>query len=388
MYSRIINPPTKTSLFLFGPRGVGKTTWIQSTFPHALYFDLLKAETFNFFLANPSRLEHAIPPDHKDWIIIDEIQKVPQLLDEVHRLIENKKLKFILTGSSARKLRRSGVNLLAGRALTFYLHPLTSIELQSDFDLHHALEFGTLPQIFSAENQKHYLHSYVKTYLEQEISQEGIARNLDAFARFLETASFSQGSSLNMSSIARESAIGRKMAQNYFAALEDLLIGVRLPPFSKRAKRKLVASDKFYLFDTGVYRAIRPTGPFDQPEFIGGIALETLFFQNLRAINDYYQLNYNLFYWRTVSGTEVDFVAYGDKGIKAFEIKSKKNISNQDLRGLKTFLLDYPQAKGYIIYGGDIKQYRHNIEIWPATKALQNLPQILQNSTNLHWSHL
>lgn len=319
-----------------------------------------------------------IPEGFNDWVVVDEIQKIPQLLDEVHRLIEEKHYKFILTGSSARKLRRGGVNLLAGRAVIHHLHPLTVQELGKDFNLKEYLEFGGLPGVFSAENKTHYLKSYVQSYLQQEIIQEGISRNLSAFARFLETASFSQGSVLNMSEVARETSIGRRATENYFSALEDLLIGVRLPVFTKRAKRKLVSHHKFYYFDTGVYRAVRPLGPFDQPEFIAGIALESLFFQNLRAINDYLNLDYNLYYYRTAAGSEVDFIAYGKRGIKAFEIKSKKDIFPSDLTGLKTFLADYPMAKGYVLYGGNLKRHKQGIEIWPISEALKSLPEILK----------
>lgn len=377
MYSRLLSAPEQKSFFLFGPRGTGKTTWVRSKFPRALYFDLLKAETYNFFLANPTRIEESIPDDFHDWIIIDEIQKIPELLDEVHRLIEDKHYKFILTGSSARKLRRGGVNLLAGRALIYSMHPLTATELREDFKLKEYLQFGGLPGITTVEDKMNFLKSYVQSYLQQEVIQEGISRNLGAFARFLETASFSQGSVLNMSEVAREASVGRRMAENYFCALEDLLIGVRLPVFSKKAKRKLISHNKFYFFDTGIYRAIRPVGPFDQPEYIGGIAFESLFFQNLRAINDYLNLNYTLFYYRTVSGIEVDFIAYGNRGLKAFEVKSKRNIFSEDLIGLKTFLSDYPRAKGYMIYGGGLKGHKEGVEIWPATDALKSLPKIL-----------
>lgn len=382
MYSRIIKPPQKTSFFLFGPRGVGKTTWIKENFAQDLYFDLLKAETYNHFITNPTRLEKMIPPDYQRWVIIDEIQKIPALLDEVHRLIEEKKLKFILTGSSARKLRRGGVNLLAGRALTYYLHPLTAVELGNDFSFQTGLKFGALPQVFSAENKHKYLQSYIQTYLQQEVLQERITRNLGAFSRFLEIASFSQGSILNMSAVAREASVGRRMAEDYFTALKDLLISIDLPPFTKKAKRKLMRKDKFYLFDSGVYQALRPTGPFDYPQEIGGMAFETLFLQNLRALNDYLNLGYKIYYWKTVSGVEVDFVIYGEKGIKAFELKSKTKVTKKDFRGLKTFLKDYPQAKGYLLYGGDKKEYHQGIKVLPAEAALKGLPKVLDLRVN------
>ena len=377
MYSRLLRLPKNKSFFLFGPRGVGKTTWVKENFPKAIYLDLLNAQTYNRLLVSPLRLSESIPADFADWIIVDEVQRIPELLNEVHRLIETFRYKFILTGSSARKLRRGGQNLLAGRALTYYMHPLTAIELGADFSLSDCLNYGALPSIFKEFDKQKYLAGYVQTYLQQEVIQEGISRNLSAFARFLETASFSQGSVLNVSEVGREASVGRKVVEDYFCALEDLLVGVKLPIFSKRAKRKLVAHNKFYYFDVGVYRSIRPVGPLDQPEMVGGVALESLFFQNLRAINHYFNLNYKLFYYRTVAGVEVDFIAYGSRGLKAFEIKSKKTISRSDLTGLATFLKDYPMTKCYLIYGGSERRYFGNIEVIPFVEALKDLPNIL-----------
>lgn len=377
MYSRLLTPPVQNSFFLFGPRGTGKTTWVKNTFPNALYFDLLNAETYNYFLVNPTRLEKSIPAAFSGWIVIDEIQKIPQLLDEVHRLIETKRYVFILTGSSARKLRRGGVNLLAGRAVTHHLHPLTAFELGSAMNLEEYLQFGGLPAVFSAKNKTDYLHSYVQTYIQQEVIQEGVSRNLGAFARFLETASFSQGSVLNITEVGREAAVGRKVVEDYFCALEDLLVGVRLPIFAKRAKRRLIKHNKFYFFDVGIYQAIRPKGPLDGSEVIGGASLESLFFQNLRAINDYFNVGHTLYYYRTATGVEVDFIAYGEKGLIAFEIKSKKDVSSDDLYGLTSFIKDYPMAKGIMVYGGDHKRYDKGIEIWPIREALLHLPALL-----------
>lgn len=377
MYSRLLIPPAKTSFFLFGPRGVGKTTWVKNNFPNAVYIDLLRGETYNDLFPNPTRIEEKIPADFEGWIVIDEVQRVPELLNEVHRLIESKKYKFVLTGSSARKLRRGGVNLLAGRAITYFMHPLTVIELGKDFNLGNNLKYGCLPGVIENEDKKAYLESYIQTYLQQEVTQEGISRNLPAFARFLETASFSQGSVLNMSEVAREASVGRRMAEDYFCALEDLLIAVRIPVFSKKAKRKLVSHSKFYYFDAGLYRVIRPTSAFDQPEMTGGVALETLVLQNLRAINDYSKFKYKIYYYRTLAGVEVDFVLLGEKKLLAIEVKSKKKISRNDLTGLKTFQEDYPMAKGYVFYGGSQKMYFGNIEVWPVAEALKSLPELL-----------
>ncbi len=377
MYSRLLKPPQNKSFFLFGPRGTGKTTWVKSTFPNAVYIDLLEAEIFNDLLANPQRLENFIPKDFKNWIIIDEIQKIPELLDEVHRLIEKYKYKFILTGSSARKLRKKGVNLLGGRALTYSLHSLTSEELKDDFDLAYSLKYGCLPCVYTEEDPKAYLESYVKTYLEEEVRQEGLTRNLGTFSRFLEMASFSQGSVLNISSVARDCSIERKVVENYFSILEDLLIAYRIPVFTRKAKRRLVAHPKFYFFDVGVYRTLRPRGPLDMPEQIAGIAFETLFFQELLAINDALRKGYKIFYWRTSNNLEVDFILYGNKGIKAFEVKLIERVSKSMLSGLKAFLKDYPMAKAYFIYGGKRYMREGEIEILPVKETFKKLSLIL-----------
>lgn len=377
MYSRLIIPPKTKSFFLFGPRGAGKTTWVKSSFPKAVYLDLLEAEIFNDLLANPQRLENLIPKVFNDWIIIDEVQRIPELLNEIHRLIEKYKYKFILTGSSARKLRKKGHNLLGGRALTYAMHPLVATELGDDFDLSHSLKFGQLPCAYTEDDPRAYLESYVKTYLDEEVRQEGLTRNLGAFSRFLEAASFSQGSVLNISSVARDCAVERKVVENYFGILEDLLIAHRLPVFAKKAKRRLVSHAKFYFFDTGVYRTLRPTGPLDMPEQIEGAAFETLFFQELLAINDALGLGYTISYWRTSNDTEVDFVLYGNRGLKAFEIKRAGKVSSSMLSGLKSFLRDYPMASVYFIYGGQHYRREGKIEVLPINEALKKLPVIL-----------
>lgn len=379
MYSRLIKSPKDKSFFLFGPRGTGKTTWVKSSFTKALYLDLLEAELFNDLMANPQRLENFIPKNFNDWVVIDEVQRIPELLNEVHRLIEKNKYKFILTGSSARKIRRKGVNLLAGRALSCHLYPLTTGELGKDFNLSRSLAYGQLPCVYTEENPKAYLESYIKTYLEEEIRYEGLARNLGAFSRFLEAASFSQGSILNISSVARDCGVERKVVENYFTILEDLLIAYKIPVFSKRAKRRLAAHPKFYFFDAGIYRTLRPSGPLDLPEEIEGHAFETLFLQELLAINAYFELGYDIFYWMTANNIEVDFVLYGNKGIKAFEIKRTGKITGSMLRGLKAFQKDYPGAKLYFIYGGERRLRDGDIEIIPINNALKELSEILMS---------
>jgi predicted AAA+ superfamily ATPase len=382
MYQRIQKRPLEagSSFFLFGPRGTGKTTWLKEHFgsDENVYLDLLYGDLYTELLARPSRLETLIPDSSfSGWVILDEIQRVPALLNEVHRLIESRGLRFAMTGSSARSLRRQGVNLLAGRALTFHMHPLTAIELGPDFDLGGSIKFGHLPAIYGNKTPHEYLKSYVQTYLREEIQQEGLARRLDNFSRFLETASFAHGSPLNMAAVSREAALDRKVVENYFGVLEDLLIGCRLPVFTKRAKRRLVAHPKFYLFDAGVYRSIRPAGPLDTPEEIEGACLETLCFQELRAVNDLLGLGYEMFYWRTSDGTEVDFVLYGESGMFAFEVKRSRRYGRRDMSGLRAFKRDYPMARCYLLYGGSQQRVEDGISVMPIQDALVQLPAIL-----------
>ncbi|MBI2982070.1 MAG: ATP-binding protein [Deltaproteobacteria bacterium] len=377
MYTRSLKGPENKSFFLFGPRGTGKTSWVKRGYPEAIYLDLLRPDLFNDLLARPERLETMIPPHFNNWVIIDEVQKIPQLLSEIHRLIEDRRLKFILTGSSARKLRQKGVNLLAGRALTYSMHPLTIQEIGNDFKLDRALKTGLLPEAYLDVEPQLYLESYVKTYLKEEVQQEGITRNLGAFSRFLETASFSQASVLNISEVSRECSIDRKAAENYFGILEDLLIATRLPPFTKRAKRRMITHPKFFFFDTGVFRTLRPMGPVDKPEEAEGAALETLFFQELRALNDYHNLGYSLHYWRTSNQLEVDFIAYGPRGIRAFEIKRSSHLTRNDLSSLNRFLEEYPMSKVYLLYGGNNRSYEGKITTLPLEEGLKKLTELL-----------
>ena len=374
MFKRLfaIDKNSKHSFFLFGPRGTGKTTWLKANFPEEIYLDLLDSELSRALMSKPENLENYIPSDYRGWVILDEVQKIPSLLNEVHRLIEGKKYKFILSGSSARGLRRAGVNLLAGRALTYYFHPLTSEELAGHFSLEKSLKFGHLPMVYNTQDPKKFLNSYIQAYLKEEIQQEGLTRNLGDFSRFLETASFSQGEVLNISQVAKEAMLERKTVENYFKILEDLLIAERLPVFNKRAKRKLISHNKFYFFDTGVFRALRPSGPLDSNEEIDGPALETLFLQELRALNDYYDLDFKIYYWRSVAKLEVDFVLYGPKIFQAIEIKRKSVITDNDLRGLRAFSADYPEAKCYLFCMAKNIEYRGNITIIPIKKAFSN----------------
>ncbi len=375
MFNRVLALPLdqEHSIFLFGPRGTGKTSWIKEHLPRALYLDLLDFSTYGPLSANPSRLEQLIPSDYRGWVVIDEVQRVPELLNEVHRLIESKKYRFLLTGSSARSLRRSGVNLLAGRALRYQMHPLIIQELGTQFSLVQALTYGLLPAVMQHADPKRYLESYVQTYIREEVLQEGLTRNLGGFTRFLEVASFSQGQVLNVSEIARELGLNRLTVNNYFDILDDLLLSTRMPVFDQRAKRKVIAHQKFFFFDVGVYQTLRPRGPLDVKEESEGAALETLFLQSLSALNDYYGLDYKLYFWRTLAGDEVDFIIYGPKGLHAFEIKRSSQVASKSLKGLKNFGNDYPEARLYLLFLGTQKEYHGAIQAIPFEEALKGL---------------
>ena len=379
MFERLIKKPleSRKSFFLFGPRGTGKTTWLKHHLPDALFINLLQSEFYNRLSANPGHLRELIPPRHEERVIIDEVQRIPALLNEVHDLIESRKLDFVLTGSSARALRRKGVNLLAGRALTYFMHPLTVTEQQDAFDLRNSIQLGHLPARFNEDDPGKYLKDYVQTYLREEVMQEGLTRNIGHFSRFLEAASFSQGAIINVSNTAREAQVERPVAENYFSILEDLLLAVRLPVFSRKAKRQLTTHRKFYFFDAGVFRAIRPAGPLDSDAELDGPALETLTLQELRALNDYLGCEYGIYYWRTRTNLEIDFVLYGPHGLLAIEVKRSPQVQFKQTRALREFKKDYPPARCYVFYGGTVPQYIEDITVLPIEYALKNLDQIL-----------
>ncbi len=383
MFTRALQIPLeqRKSFFLFGPRGTGKTTWLAHRVPDALFINLLRSDFYLPLSANPAHLRALIGERPAGWIVIDEIQRVPELLNEVHDLIESKGHSFILTGSSARKLRRGAVNLLAGRALTYHMHPLIAAEQGEAFDLANSLNLGHLPARFSEPDPARYVRDYVQTYLREEIMQGGLTRNIGNFSRFLEVASFSQGSVLNISDVARDAHIQRSVAESYVSILEDLLIAVRLPVFTRRSKRQLITHSKFYYFDAGVFRAIRPTGPLDSAAEIDGPALETLVLQELRAVNDYHALGYDLHFWRTKHGLEVDFVLYGPRGLLALAVKRAKGVNSVDLRALREFRKDYPEASCIVLYGGAEHLVLDGIRILPIAGALRGLAQLLAGNT-------
>lgn len=347
---RFLQPPAG-GFFLFGPRGTGKSTWLAQVFPGALRFDLLAPEVLRALQARPERLRErlaAVP--EADTVVIDEIQKAPQLLDVVHALIEERpSLRFVLTGSSARKLRRGAANLLGGRLVSASMPPFMAAELGSAFELSRALAIGLVPLIWQAPDPQASLAAYASLYLQEEVQAEALVRQIGDFGRFLEVISFSQASQLNLAALAREAEIPRKRAESYLSILEDLLLSFRLPVFQRRAQRQLVQHQKFFYFDAGVYRALRPRGPLDAPQEIEGLALETLVAQHLRALCQLRRRGESLSFWRTRAGLEVDFVLYGPDRFWAIEVKRSHRIDRRDLAGLRAFGADYPEAERWLL---------------------------------------
>jgi uncharacterized protein len=374
MYQRAFKAPEQ-SFFLFGPRGVGKSTWIKHLFPNALVINLLEPNELRYYASYPERLRDLIQaaPDKKD-IVIDEIQKVPELLPLVHSLIEeDKTLRFVLTGSSSRKLKRTGANLLAARAQLCFMFPFLASELGQDFDIMHALEHGMIPLIYKSKDKLSTLQTYISLYLKEEVQEEGLVRHLGDFARFLEVISFSHASIINTSNISRECDVARKTCENYISILEDLLLAFTLPVFSKRAKRILSVHPKIYLFDCGVFKALRPKGPLDSFSELNGHALEGLVAQHLYAWVKSQIDSHTLSFYRTKSGLEVDFIVYGPKGFWAIEVKFSNKLHPQDLHGLQSFHQDYPECQPLLLYMGNKKIMMDNIMCLPVHDFLVNL---------------
>ena len=371
---RFFKPPS-SSYFLFGPRGTGKSLWTQTHYPEALRLDLLDPVSFRNYSSHPERLSELVGGSpRKKQVVIDEVQKVPELLSVVHSLLESRdKRQFILTGSSARKLKRSGVDLMAGRAVLRTFHPYMAAELGRRFDLGQATKIGLVPLVIEAAAPADVLASYATLYLREEVQAEGLVRNIGTFSRFLESASFSHGSVLNVSNVARDCQVERKTVEGYLEILEDLLLSYRLAVFTRRAKRALVTHPKFYFFDAGVYRSLRPHGPLDRPEEIDGPALEGLVLQHLRAWIAYGELKEELFYWRTRAGAEVDFIVYGAAGLTAIEVKNSARIKPEDLRGLRSFREDYPQSLGLFLYRGKERRKIDGVFCLPCDEFLAQL---------------
>jgi predicted AAA+ superfamily ATPase len=370
---RFFEPP-RQSFFLFGPRGTGKSTWLRHVFPDALVIDLLQPDVARELTARPERLRNLVRgAPRRSTVVLDEVQRVPELLNVVHALIESPdRRRFVLTGSSARKLRRGGVDLLAGRALVRTLHPFMAAEL-GRFDFNAALTRGLLPLVVAGERPDDVLRAYASLYLDEEVRLEGWARNVGAFARFLEAVSFSHAAVLNVANVARECQVERKTVAAYLEVLEDLLLSFRVPVFTRRAKRDTAAHPKLFLFDTGVFRSLRPRGPLDHPEAIDGVALEGLVAQHLRAWLAYRGDDAKLFFWRTRTGVEVDFVVYGAAGFWALEVKNTARVRPEDLRGLQAFAADYPQATLALLYRGTRRERHGRIWVLPVGEFLRTL---------------
>lgn len=363
------------SCFLFGPRGTGKSTLLQQRYPDALWINFLNPAEERTYSGRPERLYSLLATGKQRVIIIDEVQKVPAILTIIHDYIvsSHNRCQFILTGSNARKLKREGADLLAGRALKCLLYPFMAAELGQQFDFLHALQYGTLPVLLNVADPMAALEAYVGLYLKEEIQMEGLVRSLDDFSRFLEVISFSHAATLNITNIARECAVKRKTVENYITILEDLLLAYKLPVFTRKAKRELAQHPKFYLFDTGVFRTLRPTGPLDRVTEIEGAALEGLVAQHLYAWINYSAGQHKLYYWRTRSGVEIDFIIYGPLGLYAIEVKNATQIHSKDLKPLLNFHEDYPSAELILLYRGKETLREDGVLILPCEEFLKRL---------------
>jgi uncharacterized protein len=351
---------SKKSFFLLGPRATGKSSLIrQQLSPNVLVFDLLRTDIYLQLSANPSVLEHLIPPHlTTPIVVIDEVQRVPMLLNEVHRLIEEKGLRFLLTGSSARTLHKKGVNLLAGRAWEAQLFPLTSYEIP-DFNLQRYLQYGGLPSVYLSSDPQEELYAYVDTYLREEIQAESLVRKIPAFTRFLQTAALTSGHILNFTTIASDTSVPVSTIREYYHILEDTLLGFMLPAWTKTKKRKAVSAAKFYLFDLGVQRTLAGLKALEENTEQYGLAFEHLIALELRAYLSYKRIRENLCYWRSQQGHEVDFIV-GDT--IAIEVKATQKVTDKHFKGLKA-LAEENMCQRYLLISRDkINQYHNNLE--------------------------
>ena len=349
MYQRIykIEDEPEESLFLFGARQTGKTTLIRQRFPKAVFIDLLQSDIYTRLQNNPERLRQQIQTmPHGTTVIIDEIQQLPVLLNEIHWLISNCGTRFILCGSSARKLKRSGVNTLGGRALPCNLYPLVSREID-DFDIQKAVNLGMLPKIYTSSNPRRLMQAYVDIYLKEEIKAEALVRNLSSFTRFLETAAMTDGEIVNYKNIASDCGVSANTAKEYFNILIDTLIGYMIPPYTKSQKRRMVQASRFYFFDIGIVNHLLRRRDLMPGSAEYGHAFEHLVMQEIIAYNGYTHKDLRISYWRTYTGQEVD-VVLGDAEV-AIEIKSTDNIESRHLKGLKAFHDDFPSARLIVV---------------------------------------
>ena len=366
------------SLFLWGSRQTGKSTLLKARFPKARLYDLLKTDVRMAFQLRPALLrEECELLDEGELVIIDEVQKVPALLDEVHWLMENRGLRFILSGSSARKLRRSGANLLGGRALRCTLFPLVSAEIP-DFDLQRALNNGLLPRHYLVANPSKRIQAYIGDYLQQEIVEEAIVRQLDAFTRFLQVAALCNTEIVNYTNIAQECGVSAKTVREYFTILEETMLGFYLPAYTKVVKRKLIQSPKFYYFDVAIPNHLLHRIPLLPGTDIYGHALEHFIVQELRAFVSYtFGEDKTMSYWRTLDNKyEVDVLisdARSHQAEVAFEVKASDHVVSSDTKGLKAFSEEHPNAKLMLLSMEERPRMLNGIEIWPVAEFLPRL---------------
>ncbi|MBS0619983.1 MAG: ATP-binding protein [Verrucomicrobia bacterium] len=371
---RMLQPP-KGSYFLLGPRGTGKSTWLLHHYPQAMRIDLLLGEEERRFSAYPERIREvsaALPEG--STLILDEIQRVPKLLPEIHALIEEKRdIQYVMTGSSSRKLRRSVSDLLGGRALLRQMGPFLASELKEQFSLEKALKTGLIPLIWESSEPEDRLRDYLYLYLREEVQAESLVRQIGDFSRFLEVASFSHASIWTTTDISRESSVKRATVDNYLQILEDLLLAFTLPVFTRRAKRKLISHSKFYFFDAGIYRILRPHGILDSSQEIEGMALEGLVAQHLRSWVLAQHQPHTFSFWRTQTGLEVDFVIYGPRGFWAIEVKRSPNLGPDDVRALSAFKEEYPEALCAIVTLGKRKENYRGFDMLPMEEFLLSI---------------
>lgn len=357
----------KKSYFLFGPRQTGKTSLINATLKDTRVYDLLDTVTFLNLSQNPGRIEEELTTRDR-LVVIDEIQRLPELLHEVHKLIEKRKIKFLLTGSSARSLRRGGINLLGGRARTKYLHPFTHRELGKSFKLERALSAGLVPSIYFSDDPLSDLKAYTGTYLQQEVVAEGVTRNIPAFSRFLRVAAFCNGTVVNYTSVANDAQVPRTTVYEYFDILKDTLIIYELPAWKKTVKRKPLVSSKYYFFDCGVVSSLQKR-QFSPGSTEYGEAFETYIAHEIRAYRDYIS-DEPINFWRSASGYEVDFIL-GEH--TAIEVKAKRNVSSQDLRALSA-LAEEKKMRNYICVCLEFRRRKSgDIQILPYGEFLDEL---------------
>jgi len=371
VFNRDLISPEK-SFFLFGPRATGKSTWLKNELAPDYSIDLLKSREYLRFSKYPEELSELILANPK-WtkIVIDEIQKVPELLDEVHSIIfEHKnRMQFVLTGSSARKLKKSGTNFLAGRALLRKFYPLNAFELGKHFELNLAIRFGLLPEVWNLKNESEkndYLYSYVETYLREEIQQEALTRNLPAYSKFLEHMALRNSHVINLQNLSNEIGVARTTLKGYLEILEDTLLGSSLNPIHLKAKVKEVSTPKFYFFDPGVVRGLTNSLNEKLDAREKGSQLETYILHELKCFSDYYGKMWQFFYWSTPSMTEVDFIVSQGKEKIGIEVKSAKNWDLDFNYGLNILLDEKKISKAYGIYDGEEIIKKGKVMVIPA----------------------